>query len=314
MKMRLIAMTALIAAVTITACKKSSKTEEADETTVSQQLTQHADDQSRVSNDLDAVDNDINVAVESTPTFGRLAHVQQVMQLPCDATVTFDSTATDRRMIITFTGSACDSFRTRTGTITIAMPRTQHWRDSGATLSETIANLKITRRSDNKSITINGSRTVKNVTGGRVATIQPGTAVVHTIDGAMSITFDDNTVRQWNVARKRTFTRPVNNITMSISGTHTDNGITGIAEWGTTRYGVAFATQIAEPLKFNQECQFRLGSGKVVHTRLAHSLEVTYGLNAQGVPTGCPGANPYYYKAVWTGANGISQTVIRPYY
>jgi hypothetical protein len=314
MKMRIIALAALAAAVAFTACKKSSKTEETDETTVTQQLTQHADDQSRVSNDMDAVDNDINTAVESNSGFAREANAQNVMSPPCDANISFDSTATERRMTITFTGSLCDSFRTRTGQIIVSIPRTQRWRDSGATITENIVNLKITRRSDNKSITINGNRSVKNVTGGRLITMTVGSTIIHTIDGSMTITFDDNTQRQWSVARKRTFTRPANLINFAITGTHTDGTTTGIAEWGTTRYGATFATQIVEPLKFNGECNYRLGSGKVLHSRLAHSLEVTYGLNAQGVATGCPGPNPYFYKAVWTGANGNTQTIIHPYY
>ncbi len=32
-----------------------------------------------------------------------------------------------------------------------------------------------------------------------------------------------------------------------------------------------------------------------------------------GNPTGCPGSGTYYYKLVWTGVNGKTFTIIRPY-
>ena len=313
MKLRLLGFAAL-AALCITACKKESKKDDDSETTVTEQLTQHSDDQSRVSTELDAVDNDINAAVESDPVFGRVDNTSRILAAPCDATVAFDSTSTLRIMILTFSGDTCNHFRTRTGTIYVMQPRGQRWGQAGATLRDSIVNLKITRRSDNKSITINGTRTHTNVSGGRVAFMPVGATIVHTVDATMSITFDDASQRQWQAARKRTFTRPANLINVSVTGNHSDGGVNDIAEWGTNRFGNSFRTRITSPLQFKGECNLRLGGGTVLHTGLAHSLEVTYGLNIQGQPTGCPGNNPYFFKAVWTGANGNTMTVIRPYF
>ncbi|RYY90867.1 MAG: hypothetical protein EOO15_00670 [Chitinophagaceae bacterium] len=311
MKLRILAITAL-AALTITACKKDSKNE-VDETTVTEQLTQHSEDQSRVSGDLDAVDEDINASVEASPAFGRV--VNTFTFPPCDATISFDSTATTRIMIITFNGATCDSFRTRTGTIYVMQPRNQRWGQPGATLRDSIVNLRITRRSDNRGITINGVRTHTNVSGGRIGMMPVGATIVHTIEATMSITFDNNTQRQWQASRKRTYTHPGQNLlNIAITGNHSEGGVSDISEWGTNRFGNPFKTRITEALKLSSECRFRLGMGKVLHTGLAHSLEVTYGLNLQGAPTTCPGNAPYYFKAVWTGANGNTITVIRPYY
>lgn len=312
MKLRILAF-ATLAALCIVSCKKNTKDD--DETAVTQQLTQHSDDQSRISTEMDAADNDVNTAVESTPSFGRVV-TTTTTQPPCDATITFDSTATMRMMIITFNGDTCNPFRTRTGKIYVMQPRAQHWGQAGSTLRDSIVNLKITRRSDNKSITVNGLRTVTNVSGGRIFNIAAGATIVHTVDATMTITFDDGSQRQWQAARKRTYTRPGTSLNLAVTGNHSDGGYTDIAEWGTNRYGNPFRTRITEPLQIKQEWNFRLGGGKVVHTGLAHSLEVTYGLDIQGQPvTSYPGnTNPYYYKVVWTGANGNSITVIRPYY
>jgi hypothetical protein len=100
---------------------------------------------------------------------------------------------------------------------------------------------------------------------------------------------------------------------VTITGTHTDGNNTGIAEWGTNRFGGAFATSIVEPLVVRQDCNYRLVSGKVKHTTPLVTATATFGLNANGEPTSCPGLGAYYFKVLWTGPNGNSITVIRPY-
>jgi hypothetical protein len=62
-----------------------------------------------------------------------------------------------------------------------------------------------------------------------------------------------------------------------------------------------------------QDCDFRLVSGEVTHGKLIADVVVTFGLNAAGEPTTCPGAGTYYFKAVWKGVNGQTKTVILPY-
>jgi len=303
-------MVAVIAiSVTFTSCKKSDTTA----TDSSSELTTHSDDQARFDNENDATLNDADAAIESSAAF--MGRELNTLTLPCDATVVLDSTATLRRITITYNGTNCSGTRTRTGVVELTMPLGQHWRDAGAQLTATITNLKITRISDNKSITINGVHTITNVTGGRLVALGlPGglTTIVHTITSpGMSVTFDNGTVRSWQVAKQRTFTYD-NGIKISTIGTHTDAGVTGIAEWGTNRFGNAFVTAITDPMVIRQDCGFRLVSGKVTHERLLANVVVTFGLDATGNPTSCP-AGYYYYKLVWTGANGVIRTVILPY-
>ncbi|HRF19588.1 MAG TPA: hypothetical protein PK977_15540, partial [Chitinophagaceae bacterium] len=69
--------------------------------------------------------------------------------------------------------------------------------------------------------------------------------ITHTITSSnMSVTFDDNTQRTWQVARQRVFTYN-NGVVITVTGMHAANGITGIAEWGTNRFGNFFTTSIA---------------------------------------------------------------------
>ncbi len=276
------------------------------------QLTTHTEDQSRFSNETDAVDNDVNVVIDGFAAFN--GKVSGLNSLICDATVSMDSTVSLRRITITFNGTNCLGTRTRTGVVVLTMPLTQHWVDAGAVLTMNIQNLRITRLSDNKSITINGVRTITNVSGGRLRDLASLGTIVHDVASAgMQITFDDGSQRTWQVAKRRTFTYN-NGIVVSTIGTHTDGTTTGIAEWGTNRFGNAFVTVITQPMVIRQDCDFRLVSGQVTHKRLFAEVVVTFGLDASGNAASCPGAGAsYYFKLVWTGVNGLVRTVILPY-
>jgi hypothetical protein len=297
---------ALTLLISFAACKKEPGNNNNDE------FTTHSDDQSQFSAEIDAVANDAGIAVESTPSFsGRYTGVQGII---CDATVAVDGTSNPRTITITYDGTNClGGFHTRTGVVVISMPQGVQWKNAGAAITVTIQNLKITRVRDNKSITINGSQTYTNVSGGLLINLATLGTITHTItSNGLSIKFDNNSQRTWQVAKQRVFTYS-NGGAISTTGLHTDGTTTGIAEWGTNRFGGAFTTQIQEPLIVRQDCNFRLTSGRVKHTTPLINGVVTFGLDATGAATSCPGLGTYYFKIVWTGPNGNSITVIRPY-
>ncbi|MDB5253353.1 MAG: hypothetical protein JWP27_2522 [Flaviaesturariibacter sp.] len=308
-KVRILAAIAVATSIGLIACKKSSK----GEADYSIQLATQSDDHSRVSSDMEAADVELMDAIESNASFsGRLDGTSGITAL-CNATATMDSTATVRRLTVVFNGANCLGNRTRTGTVVMSMPLATRWKDAGAVMTATITNLKIVRVADGKSITINGTRVLTNVSGGRLIQLATLQSITHTVtSNNMSVTFDDGTTRQWQVARKRVYTYN-NGAVLTITGTHTEGSTTGVAEWGTNRLGNTFVTAITQPLILRQDCDFRITSGQVQHTRLLADATVTFGLNSTGAPTSCPGANPYYFKLEWTGAAGNSHTLIYPY-
>jgi hypothetical protein len=287
------------------ACKKdSSKSND--------EMATHSDDQSQFSTEIDAVANDADISLESSPSFtGRFEGVQGVI---CDASVSLNTTSNPRTITITYDGTQCPgAFHTRLGVVVISMPQGVQWKNAGAAVTVTFQNLKITRIRDNKSITINGSHVYTNVSGGLLINLATLGTITHSITSSgMSITFDNGSQRSWQVAKQRVFTYNSGAV-ITTTGTHTDGSNTGIAEWGTNRFGGAFTTSILEPLVVRQDCNFRLTSGKVKHTTPTVTATATFGLNANGEPTSCPGLGTYYFKIVWTGPNGNSITVIRPY-
>jgi hypothetical protein len=187
------------------------------------------------------------------------------------------------------------------------------WKNAGAVLNVSFQNFKVTRVSDNKSITINGTQSYTNVSGGLLINLPVLGTITHRITSSnMSVTFDDLSQRNWQVGRQRVFSYD-NGVNITTTGTHTAGNVTGITEWGTNRFGNAFTTAITEPLIVRQSCSFRLVSGKVQHATPLYNAAVTFGLDANGNPTSCPGAGVYYMKIVWTGPLGNSHTSVHPY-
>ncbi len=302
---------AIIAAFSflITACKKDGSNPR-DENEA--EFTQQSDDQARFTSETDEVADEINGAIESSPALqGRGTGVQAL----CNATVVIDSVSNPRSVTITYNGLNCSGTRTRTGQVKATIPAGVKWKDAGAVLTVTITNLKITRVSDGKFITINGTKTITNVSGGRLSDLPALGTIIHTIhSNNMNIKFDTSTLqRNWNIARKRTFTFNAGHVNITTTGNHTIAGNNKVVEWGTNRFGNQFITSIEQPLTVRSSCNFRLTNGQVKHELLGRNLTVTFGLDAAGNPTNCPGPNPYYMKLVWTGPGGISHTVIRPY-
>lgn len=308
MKTRIAFFAALVCSTffIFTSCQKDTSTNDN-----STETATHADDQNRFSGEVDAAANDANLLLEATLGFGNRGG--DIQSLICDATIAVDTMNNPRTITITYNGTNCLGNRTRTGVIVISMAQNVRWKDAGAQLNVSFQNFKVTRVSDNKSITINGTQTYTNVSGGLLINLATLGTITHTITSSnMSVTFDNNSQRTWQVARQRVFTYN-NGVVITVTGTHSQGAVTGIAEWGTNRFGNTFTTAITQPLVFKQDCSFRLGSGKVEHATSLFNASVTFGLNSSGNPTGCPGAAPYYMKVVWTGPVGNTRTAILPY-
>ncbi len=308
MKQKILILSAAVfsLAVIFSACQKQVSA--VDNTT---EVSNQADDQTQFTSETDAVANDIDATLESTPYFANRG--DQVQSLICDATVVVDTASNPRTVTITYNGLNCSGTRTRTGVVILSMPAGIHWRNAGAALTVTIQNLVITRLSDNKSITINGTHTITNVSGGLLVNLPNLGTITHTITSpGMTVTFDNGTQRSWQVAKQRVFTYN-NGVVITTTGLHSEGGVTGIVEWGTNRVGHAFTSSILEPMVVRQDCSFRIVSGKVKHVTTAVSGTATFGLDVNGNPTTCPGAGHYYMKVEWVGPNGNSHTVILPY-
>src|SRR4029077_10454009 len=165
-------------------------------------LQVQADDQAQVSSEDEALSNDINTALYSQASIAGSASSSSVsgttsvnstdqangvagpiLNLICDATVVVNTDSDPRTITITYNGTNCWGNRTRTGVVVISIPAGVHWRDKGAVVSVDVQDLVITRKRDNKSITINGNKTFTNVSGGLLENLSSLGTITHTVSG-----------------------------------------------------------------------------------------------------------------------------------
>lgn len=310
MKLKLVSIFTLCSFVLFSACKKDD-TSSSNNGNTDEQIATSVSDESQVTSEMDDIALDAGAAIEYDASFsGNNTVLDGII---CDATVEYSTSTDPMTITISYNGSNCGGGRSRTGTIVLSMAAGTEWKTPGAHFTVTFNNLKITKTSTNKSITITGTHTVTNVSGGLLIHLATEGPITHTITSEnMKVSFDNGTARTWNVAKQRVYTYD-NGAVVSITGTHTDGDDNHVAEWGTNRAGVEFKTSSIEPVVVKQSCNFRVTSGTVKHSTNAYSAVATFGLNAVGEITGCPGTGSYYYKLVWTGQNGNNLSVILPY-
>jgi hypothetical protein len=326
--------TVITASGLIVACTKNNSSSGSGSTsngTTATEVQTESDDNTQVSNEMDAMNNDVNNSLNASPTFSGASYSGGVVDgrgivtdggggsinidySICDATVTTDTANGLRQIIITYNGTNCWGNRTRTGVVVISIPVGVRWRDSGAVVTVSIENLKITRIRDGKTITLNGTYTYTNVTGGLLKDLATLGTITHTVAAdSVTIQFADSATRVWSVSKQRVFTYN-DGVVITTTGTHSDGTNNDVAIWGTNRYGNSFETLITQPMVIQQSCDYRLTNGQTETIRPALTLTITYGLDSNGDPTGCPGDGYYYFKAVWVlNGSGKTYTFIAPY-
>lgn len=309
-----VSLTLLVVGLTITSCKKTTPdpitSNDTDESSV---FTQHSADVTTSNNTADMSIDDAENAIAPSSLSG---HRTVAYAGICGATVD-TSQISIKQITINYNGNSCDGLRNRTGSVTIKLVNGTYWKDAGAVLSIIYTNFKVTVLSNNKSTTLNGSHFITNVTGGIVAHIgispNPSTIVRKIRSNNMSITFDDNTVRTWSVARARTWSGSAGVVSgLAISGDTTLSGTANTEVWGTNRAGHAFTTVINSPITVNVSCGWYAPvSGMKTHSFNNRVSTVTFGTDANGntVSTGCPN----HYIINWTSMHGVAKSYIGTY-
>lgn len=288
----------------IASCTKDSPTEQAQDNS---EISVHADDEAFFTGETDALFSNINEVLDDGYSSGRIQD-----NIICDASVAVDLLSNPQKITISFNGEDCVGSKTREGAIVLSAPAGTKWQEAGAAFTIEYKNFKVTRKSDKKSVTINGEQTFTNESGGLLLNLASLESVTHLVTSSgLDVTFSNGAKRSWFTAQKRVFTYD-NGIVLSVSGTHTENNDKNVAVWGTNRFGTAFTSIISEPLVIRQDCNFRLTSGSIIHKVGSASATATFGLDKDGKPVSCPSGN-YYYKLVWTGPNGNSLSAIVAY-
>lgn len=295
--LKTVSIVLLAAAVTFTSCRKKDK-ENVDPTSL-QQLSK---DETQMTNASDEAMSDANSVASGAKAFNL-----------CDATIYPDSFSVNNDTLIkriVFNGNQCLPNKTRLGTIIVRRLKNIPWSTANTSIWVKFINYKVTKGT--KSVTINGTKTFTNVSGGVLANLNNST-IVHRIEGSVQATFDNGTSRSWNIARQRTYSGTAANYVITNDGFGQSNGYTNLVTWGTNRHGEAFYTQILQGIDLRQICGWDPVKGQKKHIIPSDnkSATVTFGYNSANelistinTPSECPSK----YKVVWE-KNGNSGTV-----
>jgi len=284
--------------LTFTSCKKDNlNTGAADPATLKQLSTDE--------NEVDGIMNDAEGDITSTLS-NNFTGLKSTESLPCHTTIDSLAKANDTIAIfITYNGLTCNGKLSRTGKIEIRKKAGTHWELAGATVICKYINLKVTRIASGKSVTLNGTKTFVNVSGGhRWQVGSTITTFIQEASGIMQASFDNGTIRTWNVARRLTYTGKQGQLNLTIDGFGTSGEYQNLVVWGTNRDGEQFYTQINQPVVHRQSCDWNPVSGIKFHQIPADSKSatVTFGFDDNNEPV--TGDNcPTRYNVNWQRNN-----------
>ncbi len=294
----------LFSTIAFTGCKRKT-TDTPDPVVSTTTMSQLSKDDNEVQSASDDAMNDANDVMSrgTTKTIG----------LPCNTTLDSTTVVNDTiTFTLTYNGLNCNGTRFRTGQIKISKQQLVHWRDVNATVRVKFIDYKIERVATGKSITLNGTKTFVNVSGGLVRELNGTGSIVHSITGSMEILFDNGTTKSWNISRKRTFTGIPGSFVITHEGTGIADGMTNLVTWGTNRDNEAFYTQIATAVVLKQSCQWDPYSGQKIHMIPSDGKKatITFGYDNNEVIVVNSNTCPTKYKFDWekTLANGTIKT------
>lgn len=232
----------------------------------------------------------------------------------CNATIDSLTKVNDTIAIfITYNGLTCNGKFIKTGKIEIRKKAGMRWYQPGAAVILKFINFTVTKVANNKSIKINGTKTLTNVNGGLRWQLRTSlTSYVERVTGNMQVSFDNGTTRTWNVARQLTYTLSAppatapdqKNYILSIDGFGTEGDYKNLVVWGTNRDGEHFYTAIKQSVVHKQACKWDPVSGIKIHQVPSDnkSATVTFGYNDNNEPIGVNEC-PTRYRVDWQKNN-----------
>lgn len=300
--------------ITLVGCKKP------DEVPAAYVDKSKADDASG-RNELDKVYSDIQTVYNSQEYADASTLRTTAAILPCGS-VSFNTNNNTKNFTIQYNGVNCGS-RTLSGSIDVTLLTSGVFSDAGAKLEIVYHDYKVLYYANNQSITYNGKMYVTNTTGGTLLslfiTTTPPTpiTVIHKVRGQVSLTFDTtgignhNTIREWNVFRKNTYTSngTQTGITWSVegdtsiaAGTYIPGAYLKASEYGISRDGDKFVCNLDPAFTWSNCGSSYAGPYILKQGKVEYTVDLTTNaISVLGVTTGTWSASAGYRYNATTG-------------
>ncbi len=231
---------------------------------------------------------------------------REVLDLPCGSTLDSTIYVNDTMYYyLSFNGLNCNQTLYRNGNAIVRTDMSAIWPQASATVHVELINFKVTRLATGRWIILDGFHDYTNVSGGRLIHLGNGLdSIEHHTDGAVNVTFMNNTTKNWQVARAKLFTGTYPELNLETWGYGTEGEYDDLVVWGENRQGNDFYTQITLPIERRSECQWKPSAGIKVHTLPAKSLilTLTFGFDGNNNPID-PGECAEKFKLEWQTPN-----------
>ncbi|MBI3520826.1 MAG: hypothetical protein HY062_15925 [Bacteroidetes bacterium] len=302
--------------VTISGCKKAVAFRTEDGQASSDTRTAQGENDAAVSDINDVVSNQPLLHGRTDGTKSTNGVLGNICGLTVDTTGSYHGT-----IKLNYDGTTCSN-RTRTGSIRLTIvdyASGKRWKQAGCIMKVEYLAYKVTRASDSKSVRLDGVQYITNISGGTWFELLflGQTNLVHSVTGDnLSVTFDDNLTATYNIYRKFTYTWNSTSYVLTCvgEGIGSSNGLTNLENYGKTRHGDDFTSQVLTPVVWNTTCGAWAPIKGEVDIKVASkdfTLNCLFGVDASGNPVNV-GANqcPYGWKIKWTYKNKTKDKVL----
>jgi hypothetical protein len=303
-----IALLGVASMLTFTACKKKKEFKNED--------GQSSEDNRNTASENDNAMNDVNDVMASSSLKGRGANSYDAKGITGNVHgASLDSTNIGNGTIkINFDGVTSYNNRIRGGSIKLTVqgwPNVK-WKDAGAITKVEFLSYKVTKTSNGNYIELNGSQLYKNVSGTTwwdllITTAHKSIVSEVTDDGGLVATFSDGKTATYHINRRITYSylgpHPQWRFQCTAEGIGSSDGISNLENYGTTRDGDAFTSQVTTPIVWNTDCGWWAPTQGAVSVKVKDkefSLDCTFAVDNSGTPvTVAPNSCAYGWKVEW---------------
>ncbi len=292
-------------ALSLAGCVKEDDTKKA----ADEQSVKQTEDNNFMKGESDQANTDVQDALENFSTIGGRVDADKVV---CGCTI--DSVA-PKYIRLTYDGvTPCNTNprRRRAGVIEARLVAGNHWHNQGAKLELTFKEYKVTRETDDRSITLNGKKYITNERGSNWLGIlaQTDSLVLRERADTIKVKYDNGANGLYSMARVTSWkyrTSPIRFIFRAQG-----DGQDGLDSWGTGRFGNTYTSTFTRPWVSNTYCGVAFpNAGQVVAKSAGNTLTITLGVDRDGNSDTRDCA--YGWKLDWLNTNGGTGSAVISY-
>lgn len=294
----------MLSVILITACKKDEPVVAPTDSAPVQQLTQ----------DDNAVEYHVNeVIIDAGEVLSGTSGMKS-LGLPCNSSLDTVYVINDTIYYhIRYHGLNCNHTKYRTGVVIIKIMQNTQWALPGAFFHVEFQNYTVTTVFNSKTVKVNGSASLENISGGVIQLLGTGlNTVIHKNTAFVTLAFNGNPPREWNLTKLLVYTGKPGSLLLAVNGFGSAHGYSNLLSWGKDRDGRIFFSQVAESIVFTEACNFLPHAGEQVYSIPVDNLKanVIFGYDDNNEPVSGSEC-PTRYRLDWQ-QHGHSGTIYLP--